>query len=128
MLGGKSAVKWFDAQRGTVFRESRVGHQRDGPQTPDVAVVKRATVGELECHGGVLQLLSGQGAVVDQQAAGEAWLNHEVVFGGQVEHDELGAAPAARERGAREPRDELLRSDLAKNVGATYAHGHDPRS
>jgi hypothetical protein len=90
--------------------------------------VEDAAVGELECQRGVLQLLSGQGAVVDQQRAGEARLDDEVIVGGQVEHDELRAAPAARERGAREARDELLRGDFAQNVGAPHAHGHDRRA
>ena len=39
----------------------------------------------------------------------------------------LARRQAARRTRAREPRDELLRGDLAKNVGRRHAHGHDLR-
>src|SRR6185503_5493921 len=96
MLCGKGGVKWLDAKRRGVGGESCRGHQRDGAESSDVAVVERAAVVENELERGIAALLIRKGAGVDEQRAGEARLHHDALTRREIQNHELGSPPRAR--------------------------------
>ena len=100
MRGGERRVKWLDAERRHVFGETIGGHQGHRAEPPNVAVVERPAVVEREFDRRVAALVLRKSAAVDEQRAGEPRLHDDAVARRQVEHDELGAAPAARDRRA----------------------------
>ena len=88
-------VKRLDAECAGVFVEPLRRHQRDGPETTNVAVVQIATVVERQMQRGVAALRdSGRGPRDQQQRARESRLDDDAVAGREIEHDELGAPPA----------------------------------
>ena len=89
-------------------------HEGDGAEPADVAVVQVASVVEREVQGGVGRFRVGEGTAAQEERAGEARLHDDSVARIEVEHDELGAPPAALDRGAgralREARPGTLRA------------------
>src|SRR4051794_37569917 len=116
MLAGKGGVKWFHPQIRRVLVEALRIHERHRAEPANVAIVQHATVGENELHVRVPELLCREIATVDQQSAGESWLHHDPVARGELEDDELGAPPAARDRRSGYPRYQVFRIDLAQDV------------
>jgi hypothetical protein len=128
MLGGELGVKWLDAQCVGVRAEALVAHQRNGSEPANVAVVHATSVVELDSERRIRQLFRGKFPVVDQQRAREARLHHDVVAGRQIEHDELGAAPAAFDAGGREPFRQAARVRFAQDVRLRDSNRHDARA
>src|SRR3954470_23559672 len=126
MVRGKVRVKGLDAEFRRVELEPFGPHQRERAETANVPVMDRASVLEDELDGRVRALLLGKVAAIDEERAGEAWLDDEAVAGREVENHELGAPPPARDRGAgRSPR-QLARGNLSKNIGFGDANRRDP--
>src|SRR5215510_6724952 len=117
-------VKWLDAEHGGVFRESLGVHQCDGPESPDVAVVKRPSVPELEAHGRIVQQLARKRTVVDEQCAGEPRLHHDTVARRKVEHYELRSTPRMLDTRARDAFRECPRGHLAQYVRPGRSEEH----
>src|SRR5689334_3804112 len=93
MICGERAVKWLNAQRRCIARESFGVHQRDRSQPPDIAVVQRSTIVENELDRRILALPLRKISGVNQQGAREARLNDQAFTSREVEHDELRAPP-----------------------------------
>ena len=95
MLRREGWVKRFGAQSGIQFRKTQRSHQGEGAEPADVAVGESASVVQSERDGYVAERFGRKGAVVDEERAGEARLDHDSVAGVEGDHDGLGAAVAA---------------------------------
>src|SRR4030081_1946298 len=100
MLCGKGRVKRLDPQRSDIFLETFRAHQRNRSQSADIAVVQVAPVVERQMEGRIRRLRSGKRAQADEERAGKSGLHNDAVPGAQIEHYELGSAPASRDTGA----------------------------
>src|SRR5689334_3779786 len=101
MLCGEGRVKWLDAERLGVLRKALGAHQRERPESANVAIMNRASVGQRQLDRRVFSLAVGKIAGIDEQRTGEARLHDDPITGRKIEHDELGASPPASDLGAR---------------------------
>src|SRR5580693_6601634 len=81
VVSGEGRVKWLGSNRPRVRRESARRHEGDGPQAADVAVVQDPAVPEGECDGRVAPFGRGEISGIDQERAGETWLDYEPIAG-----------------------------------------------
>src|SRR4051794_18889786 len=95
----KRRVKRLYAEGGHVLREAIGTHERKGAEAADVAIMQVAPVVEAKAQRGVRGFRLRERSSAEQQGAGESRLDDDAVAGVEVEHDELGAAPAAADRG-----------------------------
>jgi len=129
MRRGKIPVKWFDAENRRVFVESLRRHERDRSEPPDVSIVKRSAVGQIEAKRGVTKLsLVEVSAGIDQERACESWLDDDSISAGEVEHDELRSSPRAIDRRSGDALPQCASRNLAKHVGLRDRDGGDARS
>ena len=117
MLRRERGVKWLDAKSARVALEALARHERDRAEPADIAVVKIAAVVEMESERGVRSFRGRQRTATEEEGAGEPWLDDEAVAGIEVQHDELGAAPATEHRGASKQFREICGRDLTEYVG-----------
>ena len=122
MLGGKRTVKWLDAEFSRVLFETIRIHQRNRSESPDVGVVQSSAVVEVEPQRRIVELGPRESAVVDQERAREARLYDDSVAGVEIDHHELGPAPAAEDRGVVQPLRDRARTHFAQHIG--FANGN----
>src|ERR1700675_101482 len=94
MSGCKLTVKWLDTEFPRVLFETIRIHQRNRTKSPHVGVVKSSAVIEIESQRRIAELRGREASVVDEQCAGEARLYDDAISAVQVDHHQLGAAPA----------------------------------
>src|ERR1700694_2132336 len=111
MLGGKSTVKWLYAELPRVLFETIRIHQRNRTEPSNVGVVQSSTVVEIETQRRIAELCGGESSVVDEQRAGEARLYDDAISAVEIDHYQLGAAPAPQDRGVTEPLRQRARTD-----------------
>ena len=129
MLRREITVKWFDAKRGSVLLESPRRHERDGSESPDVAIMKRAAVGEIESKRRITKLALVEVVTgVDQQRPRKSGLNDHSISAREIEHNEFRSSPGAIDRRAHHALPQCDRGDLAKDVGFRNGDGDDARS
>lgn len=116
MLAGERRVKWLDAEWSSVFGESLPRHQCDGSKATYIAIVQRASIVEYQLERGVAPLGLGQSACVNQQRAGESWLNNDALVRREIDYDELGSAPGSNNLCSEEPPGKGAWLDLAQNI------------
>lgn len=76
---GKGGVKRLDAEPASVLLESPRRHQSDGAKSSNVTIVQRSPVIERELERRISTFFRRKVAAVDEQGAGEARLNDDVV-------------------------------------------------
>ena len=128
MLSSKRRVKWLDAESRVYESEAFRRHERNGPEAPNVSIVKRTTVVQLECNGRVATLALGQRSAIDQQGAGEPRLNEHMIARGHIYHDEFRSTPAPFDCRTREPARKLRGSHVAQHIGTSHTHADDSHS
>src|SRR4051812_21538667 len=116
MRGGKRTVKRLYTELRGIFRESALIHERDGTQPPNIGVVESSAVVEVETHRRIVELRALKIPVVDQQSAGEPRLYDDSVAGVEIDHHQLGAAPAAGDPSVAQPSRQRTRADFAQDV------------
>jgi hypothetical protein len=117
MRARKRTVKRLDAEFPRVLFETIRIHQRNRSETPNIGVVKSSAVVELETQRGIAEIRRTETAVVDEQSAGEARLYDNSIAAVEVDHYQLGAAPAFDNRSLTEPPGKRARADFAQYVG-----------
>src|SRR5437764_1990933 len=128
MLRRERGVKWLDTERGRVALESFGAHEREGPESPNVAVVDRPAVVKRELYRGVFTLSVGQIPIVNQQRTSEAGLHDETIASGEIQYDELRATPTTRDLGSCDSSAELARRYLAEHIGPGDMNCRDSRA
>src|SRR4051812_12909948 len=98
MRRGERTVKGLDAEFAGVLLETRGAHQRDSTKPSHIGVVQSSAIIELESHRRIAQLVPAKAPIVDEKRAGESRLHDESVAGVEIEHYELGPAPAPDDR------------------------------
>ena len=126
MLGGERGVKGLATEPGGVSGKPLLAHERQRAEPSNVAIVNRTTILEAKLNGRVRAFALRQISRVDEQRAGEAWLDNHAIAGGEIEDDELGASPTAIDCCACGTACEGTRRDLAKYVGFGDADPRDP--
>src|SRR5258705_467234 len=117
MRARKRTVKRFDAEFPRVFLETIGIHQRNRTEAANVGVMKSSAVVELETERRIAEVCRGETAVVDEQSAGEARLYHDSIAAVEVDHYQLGSAPASDNRGLTETLRQRARTDFAQYIG-----------
>src|ERR1700730_14123192 len=117
MRGRKCTVKWLDAEFPRVLFETIGIHQRNRSESPDVGVMQRSAVVEVETQRRIVELGSRESPVVDQQSAREARLYHDPITRVEINHHQLCPAPAAKDRGISQPLRDRASSHLAQHIG-----------
>src|SRR5687767_748203 len=87
--------------------------------------MQNEAVAERELYRGESALVLVEGAAVEQQGAGEAWLHDDTVISREVEHDQLGSPPRTDNGYAPCPAGELVRIDLAQDIGTVHRDSFD---
>src|SRR6185436_9392368 len=127
MLASEARVKRLDAERAGVLREPFVGHERHCSKPTNVAVVQRASIVQPELDRRVAPLVFREIAAIYQESAGKARLNDNAVASREIDHDELGASPAAFDRGARNAPRESASAHLSQHVRPGDSDADDAR-
>src|SRR5437764_1125667 len=125
MLGGERRVKWLDAQRRRIGVETLRRHEGYRSEPPDVPIVERPAVIENELQRRIAALPLGKRPGIDEESAREARLNDDSIVRGEIENNELRAAPCSYDRRPGQTPPKGQRCGLAKHVAALDDHPVD---